>query len=142
VSSEEARCLVCLRQRFHPLRRLLYFKHRTRRQCGRLLRVLLRFLALLEQSQLPAMLILASTFRSWLAEIAAMRRFTKSNGLTEGFHRKMKRIQRRGYGFRNFQNYRLSVIAECGGSACLCLTKTQTTPHQPLHPKPLPEFWR
>jgi hypothetical protein len=29
-------------------------------------------------------------------------------------HRKMKLIQRRAYGFRNFQNYRLRVIAQCG----------------------------
>lgn len=103
-----------LHQRLHQLHRLLCFKHRTRRQCSRLLRVLLRFMALLEQSQFPAMLTLSSTFRSWLAEIAAMWRFTKSNGITEGFHRKMKLIQRRAYGFRNFQNYRLRVIAQCG----------------------------
>ncbi|WP_457604415.1 transposase, partial [Legionella pneumophila] len=25
-------------------------------------------------------------------------------GITEGFHRKMKLIQRRAYGFRNFEN--------------------------------------
>jgi hypothetical protein len=30
----------------------------------------------------------------------------KSNGITEGFHRKMKLIQHRAYGFRNFENYR------------------------------------
>jgi hypothetical protein len=47
--------------------------------------------------------------------IAAMWRFTKNNGITEGFHRKMKLIQRRAYGFRNFNNYRLRVIAQCGG---------------------------
>jgi transposase len=46
-----------------------------------------------------------------------MRRFIKNNGIkgiTEGFHRKMKLIQRRAYGFRNFNNYRLRVIAQCG----------------------------
>jgi len=32
-----------------------------------------------------------------------MRRFTKNNGFTEGFHRKVKLIQRRAYGFRNFK---------------------------------------
>ena len=37
----------------------------------------------------------------------------ESNGITEGFHRKMKLIQRRAYGFRNFQNYRLRVLLEC-----------------------------
>jgi hypothetical protein len=47
-------------------------------------------------------------------EIAAMWRFTKNNSITESFHRKMKLIQRRAYGFRNFQNYRLRVIAACG----------------------------
>lgn len=38
-----------------------------------------------------------------------MWRFTKSNDITEGFHRKMKLIQRRAYGFRNFENYRTRV---------------------------------
>ena len=41
-------------------------------------------------------------------------RFTKNNGITEGFHRKMKLIQRRAYGYRNFKNYRLRVLVECG----------------------------
>ena len=30
-----------------------------------------------------------------------------------GFHRKMKLIQRRAYGFRNFENYRLRVKVLC-----------------------------
>ncbi|MBR5894499.1 MAG: transposase, partial [Akkermansia sp.] len=29
------------------------------------------------------------------------------------FHRKIKGIQRRGYGYRNFQNYKLRVLVEC-----------------------------
>lgn len=43
-----------------------------------------------------------------------MWRFTKNNGITEGYRRKMKLIQRRACGFRNFKNYRLRVIAQCG----------------------------
>ena len=43
-----------------------------------------------------------------------MRRSTRDNILTEGFGRKMKLIQRRAYGFRNFNNYRLRVITQCG----------------------------
>ncbi|HCX3394755.1 TPA: transposase [Legionella pneumophila] len=31
-----------------------------------------------------------------------------------GFHRKMKLIQRRAYGFRNFENYRVRVRVLCG----------------------------
>jgi transposase len=41
-----------------------------------------------------------------------MGRSTRNNGLTEDLHRKMKLIQRRAYGFRNFNNYRLRVIAQ------------------------------
>jgi len=43
-----------------------------------------------------------------------MWRLTKNKGISEGFHRKMKLIQRRAYGFKNFKNYRLRVIAQCG----------------------------
>ena len=56
--------------------------------------------------QIPQKLGLTPIIRMW--------RFTKSNGITEGFHRKMKLIQRRAYGYRNFQNYRLRVLIECG----------------------------
>ncbi len=56
---------------------------------------------------------LGKTLYKWREEIARMWRFTKSNGITEGFHRKMKLIQRRAYGFRNFENYRLRVRVLC-----------------------------
>ncbi|WP_162263071.1 MULTISPECIES: transposase, partial [Legionella] len=49
----------------------------------------------------------------WREEVVRMWRFTKNNGITEGFHRKMKLIQRRAYGFRNFENYRLRVKVLC-----------------------------
>lgn len=55
-----------------------------------------------------------STLKSWLEPIARMWRFTKNNGITEGFHTKMEMISRRAFGFRNFRNYRLRVIALCG----------------------------
>ena len=50
----------------------------------------------------------------WQQEIACMWRFTKNNGITGGFHRKIKLIERRAYGFRNFENHRLRVLAQCG----------------------------
>ena len=56
----------------------------------------------------------AETISEWFAPIIRMWRFTKNNGITEGFHRKMKLIQRRAYGYRNFENYRLRVLVECG----------------------------
>ncbi len=68
----------------------------------------------LKHSKLKPMITLAKTLNQWIEPIVAMWRFSKNNGITEGFHRKMKLIQRRAYGFKNFQNYRLRVIAQCG----------------------------
>ena len=56
---------------------------------------------------------LGNTLFKWRDEIVRMLRFTKNNGITEGFHRKMKLIQRRAYGFRNFENYRIRVKVLC-----------------------------
>jgi transposase len=103
-----------LYEQMHKLRALLNEKHQTRRQCKPLSRRLLDFIDLLEASTFEPLMTLANTLRSWIAPIACMWRFTRNNGITEGFHRKMKLIQRRAYGFRNFQNYRLRVIAQCG----------------------------
>lgn len=57
---------------------------------------------------------LADTLKSWLGPIVGMWRFSISNGITEGFHTKMKILSRRAYGFRNFENYRMRVLAQCG----------------------------
>ncbi len=56
---------------------------------------------------------LGKTLYAWRDEIASMWRFTRNNGITEGFHTKMEVLQRQAYGFRNFQNYRLRVKVLC-----------------------------
>ena len=56
---------------------------------------------------------LGQTLQSWAQEIVAMWRFTRNNGITEGFHTKMEVLQRQAYGFRNFKNYRLRVRIMC-----------------------------
>ena len=73
-----------------------------------------KFLRLLEQFEHSPARSLAATLRSWLEPIVAMWRFSKTNGITEGFHTKMEMLSRRAYGFRNFENYRLRVLAQCG----------------------------
>ena len=57
---------------------------------------------------------LADTLLSWIEPIVRMWRLSKTNGITEGFHNKMEMISRRAYGFRNFENYRIRVLAHCG----------------------------
>ena len=92
-----------------PPNRCALEKHRTRRQCQPLAcRYQLR------QAGLPQLVQLGETLHAWREEISAMWRFTRNNGITEGFHNKMELINRQAYGFRNFQNYRLRVKVLCG----------------------------
>jgi transposase len=37
------------------------------------------------------------------------------NSILEGLHNKMEMLSRRAYGFRKFENYRIRVLAHCGG---------------------------
>jgi len=83
-------------------------------RCKRVRQLLPEFVGLLEQFvQSPAQ-VLAGTLKSWLEPIVRMWCFSKSNGLTEVFHTKMEMLSRRAYGLRNFENYRLRVLAQCG----------------------------
>jgi transposase len=109
----------------HPVLRPFYEKMREicdlfnkktqkARQCRQHAKALFQHIADLKAYSFPQLHTLAKTLTSWAEPIAAMWRFRKNNSITEGFHRKMKLIQRRAYGFRNFNNYRLRVIAQCG----------------------------
>jgi transposase len=93
---------------------LLLKKHRTRQQCQKLVPRFLRAIYQLRQAGLPQLVQLGETLHAWREEIAAMWRFTRNNGITEGFHNKMELITRQAYGFRNFENYRLRVKVLCG----------------------------
>ncbi len=82
--------------------------------CKKLIRELLEKVEMLRASPFKPMQTLGKSLTSWLEPIARMFRYYRSNGILEGFHRKMKLIQRRAYGFRNFDNYRLRVRLLCG----------------------------
>lgn len=94
--------------------RLLRFKSINQRKARRLVPHLLWAIERLKASHFPPLMTLGQTLWSWREEIARMWRFTKNNGITEGFHTKMEMISRRAYGFRNFENYRLRVRVLCG----------------------------
>lgn len=66
------------------------------------------------KSPWESMRTFGKTLQSWMEPIVRMWRFVKTNGITEGLHNKMEMISRRAFGFRNFENYRLRVIALCG----------------------------
>jgi transposase len=93
------------------LAQLLLIKTANSKYAKKQLPKLLKLLAQFAESPANS---LAKTLMSWLEPIVRMWRFSKSNGITEGFHTKMEMISRRAFGFRNFENYRLRVLAHCG----------------------------
>ena len=93
---------------------LLNKKSQTAKQCRDNIRKLKGMMKIMKYEAPTEFGKLAETISEWFAPIIRMWRFTKNNGITEGFHRKMKLIQRRAYGYRNFENYRLRVLVECG----------------------------
>ena len=108
----------------HPALEAIYeFKQRlclllrkkccTARRCRRSIRRLLSYIEQLKSCGIEQLQTLGRTLGSWDGEIAAMWRFSKNNGITEGFHNKMEMISRRAFGFRNFENYRLRVRVMC-----------------------------
>jgi len=96
------------------LHQLLSKKHCTAKECRRLLPLFLDLIKALKYSPFQPLRTLGNTLFNWREEVVRMFRFTKNNAITEGFHRKMKLIQRRAYGFRNFENYRVRVRVLCG----------------------------
>jgi transposase len=106
--------LQVLHEKMHQLRQLMNHKLQSKKQCKEHIGKLLVAIQLLRENQAAPLQTLANTLDDWIEPIACMWRFARNNGITEGFHRKMKLIQRRAYGFRNFENYRLRVIAQCG----------------------------
>ncbi|MEP6715770.1 MAG: ISL3 family transposase [Terriglobia bacterium] len=92
---------------------LLLTKHRTRKQWEPLSSQLINQIQELRDAVFAPLVQLGETFHSWAAEIATMWRFTRNNGITEGFHTKMEVLQRQAYGFRNFSNYRKRVRVMC-----------------------------
>ena len=93
-------------------------------------RTLPRLLELIEQLSASPMKGLARTLSNWLEPIVAMWRFSKTNGITEGFHNKMEMISRRAFGFRNFENYRLRVLTHCGWDGMI--NRVRMDAHPPL----------
>lgn len=96
------------------LMQLLLKKNQKRSEAKNLIPQLLWHLQELLESPWNPLQTFGKTLKSWIEPIVRMWRFSKNNGITEGFHTKMEMISRRAYGFRNFKNYRLRVIALCG----------------------------
>jgi len=92
------------------LNQLLLLKTLTRKRARR---ASPKLRALTKQLSASPLHSLANTLSLWVEPIVAIWRFSKSNGITEGFHTKMEMMSRRAFEFRNFENYRLTVLTHC-----------------------------
>jgi transposase len=72
------------------LHRVLMKKTMQARRCKKVIPVFLRMVAALRGSPFKRLATLGKTLHEWQDEVVRMWRFSKSNGITEGFHRKMK----------------------------------------------------
>ncbi|MFO2733042.1 ISL3 family transposase [Legionella pneumophila serogroup 1] len=79
------------------LHSLLMKRALTQHECRKVIPTFLDMLSELKQSGFKALASLGRTLCAWKDEVARMWRFSKSNGITEGFHRKMALPQIRGH---------------------------------------------
>jgi transposase len=65
-------------------------------------------------SDVPELERLAATIARWEVPILRWHRTRLTNAATEGTNLVIKNIKRLGFGFRNFENYRLRLLLRCG----------------------------
>lgn len=96
------------------LMRLILSRVSNRKQAEPLVVKYLEMVKQLQESKLGPLITLGNTLESWQNEIVRMWRFSKTNSITEGLHRRMDEVLNRAYGMRNFNNFRIRVKAYCG----------------------------
>jgi len=68
----------------------------------------------LKRAMPPEVQKLGRTIRDWFAKICNYHLAKMSNGPTEALNNLIKRIKRIGFGFRNFENYRIRALLYAG----------------------------
>lgn len=66
-------------------------------------------------SKLPEVVKVAKLIHSHLANVLSYFKHRITNAVAEGLNSKIATIQKRAYGFRNFENFQIAVYFHCGG---------------------------
>ena len=96
------------------LMKLILSRVSNKKQAEPLVEQYLKMITQLQESKLRPLVTLGNTLFDWQKEIVRMWRFSKTNSITEGLHRRMEEVLDRAYGMRNFNNFRIRVKAYCG----------------------------
>lgn len=76
-------------------------------------RIFIKILDDMAYSKIREIKTLRNTLLKWKNEILHYFKTGLTNARVEGFNRKCKLIQRKAYGFKSFENYRLRVLYSC-----------------------------
>lgn len=93
--------------------REMLFKFYRTRGLSRAKRALTKLTDLLAHSKLLAIKKLRRTLMSWRKEILNYFATGLTNARTEGFNNVAKLVQKRAYGYKSFENYRLRLLNAC-----------------------------
>ena len=77
-------------------------------------KLLLAWVAQIEACKYRALKAFAKTLRNWWTQILNYFTGRYNNGFAEGVNLKIKMLNRRGYGYRNFNSFRLHVLVSFG----------------------------
>lgn len=80
---------------------------------GHARRILIKLTDALAHTSVPELKSLRKTLMSWMEEILNYFENRLTNARTEGFNNVAKQVQKRAYGFKNFNNYRLKLLYVC-----------------------------
>jgi transposase len=72
------------------------------------------WIATVEASALKPLQRFVKTLRNWWKHILNYFDHRSSNGFAEGMNNKIKMLKRRGFGFLNFDHFRLRILVACG----------------------------
>jgi transposase len=72
------------------------------------------WIATVEASALKPLQRFVKTLRNWWKHILNYFHHRSSNGFAEGMNNKIKMLKRRGFGFLNFDHFRLRILVACG----------------------------
>ncbi len=103
----------------HPTIKEIYLAKETLNKvyccenAGHARRILTKLTDALALSKVPELKSLRKTILNWLDEILNYFENKLTNARTEGFNNVAKQVQKRAYGYKNFNNYRLKLLYAC-----------------------------
>ena len=112
AASPQLRTLYLLKEEFHTIGEKIH----DRAQAERFVRA---WIWKAEQTGDRFILKFVNTLRNWWDEILNYFEERITNGFVEGINRAIRAIINRAYGFRNFDNFRLHVLAQHGSAGAL-----------------------